>query len=51
MGQGDAAKIIRNHFRMTTQPFDGPPQAEEAAKAIAHLNSEEMLLFFDRLSA
>jgi len=39
------AKIIRNHFRMTTQPFDGPPQAEEAAKAIAHLNSEEMLLF------
>lgn len=39
------AKIIRNHFRMTTQPFDGPAQVEEAAKAIAHLNSEEMLLF------
>jgi predicted TIM-barrel fold metal-dependent hydrolase len=39
------AKIIRNHFRMTTQPFDGPARPEEAAKAIAHLNSEEMLLF------
>lgn len=39
------AKIIRKHIRMTTQPFDGPAGVDEAAKAIAHLNSEDMLLF------
>ena len=39
------ADLIRRHFRMTTQPFDGPAEAEEAEKAIEHLGSEEMLLF------
>ncbi len=39
------AALIRRHIRMTLQPFDGPAEAAEAAKAIAHLNSEEMLLF------
>lgn len=39
------AALIRRHVRMTIQPFDGPADPAEAAKAIAHLNSDEMLLF------
>jgi len=39
------AHIVRRHFRMTTQPFDGPRDAAEAEKAIAHLLADDMLLF------
>ncbi|MEO3388452.1 amidohydrolase family protein [Mesorhizobium sp. CAU 1741] len=39
------AELIRTHFRLTTQPFDGPAEPGEAEKAIEHLGSEEMLLF------
>ncbi len=39
------AKIIRRQIRMTTQPFDGPAEVVQAAKAIEHLCGDEMLLF------
>ena len=39
------SKLIREHFRMTTQPFDGPDDEAEAEKAIGHLENDEMLLF------
>jgi len=39
------ADIIRKHVRMTSQPFDGPDNAEDVAKALDHLLSDEMVLF------
>lgn len=39
------ARLIRRHFRMTMQPFDGPADVQQAAKAIEHLCGDEMLLF------
>jgi uncharacterized protein len=39
------AAIMRRQVRMTLQPFDGPGDPQEAAKAIDHLGGEEMLLF------
>ena len=39
------AEIMRRHFRMTTQPFDVPGDVEVSRRAIAHLGSDDMLLF------
>lgn len=37
------ATLIRNHIRLTCQPFDAPPA--EAERIAEHLGSDEMLLF------
>jgi predicted TIM-barrel fold metal-dependent hydrolase len=37
--------IVREHFRLTTQPFDSPADPEIVRKAIAHLHSDDVLLF------
>jgi uncharacterized protein len=36
---------MRDHFRLTTQPIDAPPNAAQFTQIIQHLDSEEMLLF------
>jgi len=37
------AEIVRDHVRLTIQPFDAPPDAVE--RAIDHLRSDDMLLY------
>jgi uncharacterized protein len=37
------AEIVRDHIRLTIQPFDAPPDAVE--RAVAHLRSDDMLLY------
>lgn len=37
--------LMRQQVRMTLQPFDGPADPAQAARAIAHLGGDEMLLF------
>ena len=37
--------IIRQHVRMTLQPFDGPPQVDEVRTIIEQIGADEMLLF------
>ena len=37
------AEIVRDHVRLTIQPFDAPPEAVE--RAIDHLRSDDMLLY------
>jgi uncharacterized protein len=39
------ADVIRRHVRMTSQPFDGPDDAEDLERALSHLLSDEMVLF------
>jgi predicted TIM-barrel fold metal-dependent hydrolase len=36
---------VRDHVRLTTQPFDGPPGSEHIARILALLPSEDVLLF------
>jgi predicted TIM-barrel fold metal-dependent hydrolase len=38
-------EIIREHVRLTLQPFDAPPSADAVARLCEHLGSDEMLLF------
>jgi predicted TIM-barrel fold metal-dependent hydrolase len=38
------ADLVRQHVRLTAQPFDAPG-AEEVQKIIAHIDCDEMLLF------
>ncbi len=38
-------EIVRDHVRLTIQPFDGPREPEAVARLIDHLQSDEMLLF------
>ena len=38
-------EIVRDHFRLTVQPFDLPEDAEIAERAIEHLRSDDILLF------
>ena len=38
-------EIIREHVRLTLQPFDAPPSADAVARLCEHLGSEDMLLF------
>jgi predicted TIM-barrel fold metal-dependent hydrolase len=39
------AEIVRDHFRLTIQPFDGPDDPAAVAKLIDHLQSDDILLF------
>lgn len=39
------AEIVRDHVRLTLQPIDAPPQAEQLERVWEHLGSDEMLLF------
>lgn len=39
------ARIIRDHVRMTMQPFDGPPSSADLQRILEHLGSEDILLF------
>lgn len=38
-------EILRDHVRLTLQPFDAPPSPEDVARLMDHLGSNEMLLF------
>lgn len=37
--------IAREHIRLTVQPIDGPDDAQTAERALAHLHSDDMLLY------
>jgi predicted TIM-barrel fold metal-dependent hydrolase len=39
------AEIVRDHFRLTVQPFDAPSDPDLVERAIAHLRSDDMLLY------
>ncbi len=39
------SEIIREHIRLTVQPFDEPPDSEYLLEIIDQIGSEEMLLF------
>ena len=39
------AEIVREHVRLTIQPFDAPDDADAVERLIDHLQSDEMLLF------
>ena len=39
------AEIVRDHFRLTIQPLDGPTSPEAVERAIDHLRSDDMLLY------
>jgi hypothetical protein len=41
----EPASIIRDHVRVTMQPFDGPPDATAVADVIDQIGSEKMFLF------
>ena len=36
---------IREHMRMTLQPIDGPPTAEQLLQIIGQLDSDDLLMF------
>jgi hypothetical protein len=39
------AEIVRDHVRLTIQPFDAPDDPAAAARLIEHMQSDDMLLF------
>jgi hypothetical protein len=39
------AEIVRDHVRLTTQPFDAPPDADGVERLIEHLRSDAILLY------
>lgn len=39
------SSYVRRHFRLTTQPFDGPTDARHLAQLMSHLDGEHMLMF------
>jgi uncharacterized protein len=39
------AEMVRDHFRLTIQPFDAPDQPQDVERAIDHLGSDDILLF------
>ena len=39
------ADIVRDHVRLTIQPFDAPDDPAEVARLIEHIRSDDMLLF------
>jgi uncharacterized protein len=39
------SEIIREHVRLTVQPFDGPPEHSQLQTIIDQIGSDEMLLF------
>ena len=38
-------EIVRQHVRLTLQPFDAPPSGQAVERLLDHLGSEDMLLF------
>jgi predicted TIM-barrel fold metal-dependent hydrolase len=38
-------EIVRDHFRLTMQPFDAPDSREAVERAIEHLRSDDILLY------
>jgi len=38
-------EIVRDHFRLTMQPFDAPDGREAVERAIEHLRSDDILLY------
>jgi predicted TIM-barrel fold metal-dependent hydrolase len=38
-------EIVREHVRLTTQPFDAPPGAQHIGRLLDQLGSDDMLLF------
>jgi predicted TIM-barrel fold metal-dependent hydrolase len=38
-------EYVRDHVRLTVQPFDGPPGAEHIGRLMDQLQSDQMLLF------
>src|SRR5215472_9422104 len=38
-------EIVRDHFRLTIQPLDGPDSPEAVERVIDHLRSDDMLLY------
>jgi len=39
------AEIVREHFRLTVQPFDAPADAEIVKRLIEQIDCDDMLLF------
>jgi len=39
------AELLREHVRLTVQPFDGPPKAADVERVTEQIGSEKMLLF------
>ena len=39
------SEIVREHVRLTVQPFDAPPRADQLQRIIEEIGSDEMLLF------
>jgi predicted TIM-barrel fold metal-dependent hydrolase len=39
------SEIVRDNFRLTLQPFDGPADADDVERIVDHLRSDDMLLF------
>ncbi len=37
--------IVRDHFRLTAQPLDGPEDAAAVERVLAHLHSDDLLLY------
>ena len=38
-------EIVRDHFRLTIQPFDAPDSPDAVERAIEHLRSDDLLLY------
>ena len=38
-------EIAREHFRLTLQPFDAPPEPAQLQRFLEHMGSDELLLF------
>ena len=45
VGRPRAWEIVRDHFRLTIQPFDAPDDPEAVERAIEHLRSDDILLY------
>jgi len=39
------SEIVRDNFRLTIQPFDGPSDPDDVERIVDHLRSDDMLLF------
>jgi hypothetical protein len=37
--------IVRDHVRLTLQPFDGPPDSATVMRVMDHFRSDDMILF------
>ena len=44
-------EFVRDHVRLTIQPFDAPPSAAHIGRIMDQLQSDDMLLFADRFPA